>query len=68
MENTFIVFFIKVIIFASERAGTATGEAKLIAIRVLPCIKSYLIAVAYLTCFFTIYKGVRHTKDDYYGR
>ena len=68
MENTFIVFFIKVIIFASEGAGTATGEAKIITICVLPYIKNHLITVTYLTCFFTIYKGVRYTKDDYYGR
>jgi len=68
MEKAFIVLFIKVIIFVSEGAGTATGEAKIIAIRILPCIKSHLITVIYLTCFFTIYKGVRYTKDDYYGR
>ena len=68
MEKAFIALFIKVIIFASEGAGTATGEAKIITICILSCIKSHLITVIYLTCFFTIYKGVRYTKDDYYGR
>jgi len=68
MEKAFIALFIKVIIFASEGAGTATGETKIIAIRILPCIKSHLIIVTCLTCFFTKYQGVRYTKDDYYGR
>ena len=68
MEKAFIVFFITVIILASERAGTAIGEAKIITNRVQPYIESHIISLAYITCSFTTFQGVRYTKDDYYGR
>jgi hypothetical protein len=68
MEKAFIVLFITVIILASERAGTAIGEAKIITSRVLPYIKSHFITLAYITYSFTKYQGVRCIKDDYYGR
>lgn len=68
MKKAFIADFVEEIIFASEGAGTATGEAKIISSPMLLGNVLNLSTKSLLPCSFTTYKGVIKLKDDYYER